>query len=370
MNPNKKTWPEIYSEIKEKYEALTIYDSTEFQEEVSDELADAIRNGIVTDLYKFNWKGTFGTNKYAILKIVNQFPAPENKKQILEAILFDWVPRGDDSKKVYMDCSPELIFINWIQDQIARIEQSIDSSKGQDSHNDLVPQQAVDSTQETNNNNIVPPNTEGEEHWLPSEYFSKVNHPENNMKNWIRGIRDEFSQGYLYKNEGPNKELNTNEKGDPRRNLIDIIENLASTGDIDDDNNTKARLAYVLTGRSIGKPITEEKPITWKAQPPKKLFYILKYLFSNKEKYKQAFNVIDGIGEYPNKKKKSVSNLEELEQTKKDEETMGNLMNPSSLADSITKNEDNGFRDLLHSIFESCPKTKPPKGKGMYTINR
>ena len=73
---------------------------------------------------------------------------------------------------------------------------------------------------------------------------------------------------------------------------------------------------------------------------------------------------------YPDKKKKGVSNLEELEQTKKDEETMENRMNPSSLADSITKIEDNGFRDLLHLIFELCPTTKPPKGKGMYTINR
>ena len=366
----KRTWPEIYSEIKLKYEAQNLYDYREFQEEVSNALADAIKKGIVTNLYTFNWKGTFDTNQYAILKIVNEFPSPDHKKQILEAIFYDWVPRGDDSKKAYRDCSPELIFINWIQEQIARIEHIIDFSKRQDSSNDVATQQTVNSTQETNNNNTVQPNTEGVESWLPIDYFSDGNRPNNNMENWIRGIRDEFSRGYLYKNEGPNKELNTNEKGDPRRNLIDIIENLASTGDIDDDNNTKARLAYVLTGRSIGKPITEEKPITWKAQPPKKLFYILKYLFSNKEKYKQAFNVIDGIGEYPDKKKKGVSNLEELEQTKKDEETMGNLMNPSSLADSITKNEDNGFRDLLHSIFESCPKTKPPKGKGMYTINR
>ena len=184
--------------------------------------------------------------------------------------------------------------------------------------------------------------------WLPEDFFNDSNPPDTKKGNHLIKIMDAVSHGW-YSKDGPLSEEEKN--GDGRKKFMTLINECARLNFIKDDNETKARMAYVLTGRNVGFDIDEEKPLVWNYEYKNYLFYLLKFLFK-RAPHKIALSIIDGIGEY-------ATTDPITGEVKK--------INHSGLAEKL---EMKSFPAFVHSLYEFCPPSKTPKGEGKQITDR
>ena len=179
-------------------------------------------------------------------------------------------------------------------------------------------------------------NSDGNIAWLPENFFKDDNLWHKTGKNHLNKIRDAVIRGWS-KKEGPANEEEMN--GDGRKKIGLLINKCAELNFISDDDDTKARMAYVLTGRYVGFDIVDKKPLKWNGEYRKYLFYLLKNLFG-RGPYKDAFRLIDGIGDYIFTE------------------------NHSELAEELGKNDS--FRLFVHDLYPFCKETRTKYREGKH----
>jgi hypothetical protein len=136
-------------------------------------------------------------------------------------------------------------------------------------------------------------------------------------------------------------------------------------GYIPNDNFSKAKMAYVLTGRNVGFDVDEQKPILWKTEYKNCFYYLVKYLFEPVS-YKNALSVVDGVGQYPSK----VSSLFELELMENNKSQLQFSVDPNRLPGLADEPENKDFRIFVHNLYEFCPDHRPKRGEGKHTAPR
>ena len=198
--------------------------------------------------------------------------------------------------------------------------------------------------------------------WLPEDFFSDSNLPDMNKNNWLRGIEDAVIHGW-YNKEGPQNDVE--KEGDGRLKLMALINGCAEMGFISNDNVSKSKMAYVLTGRNVGFDVTEQKPLNWKTEYKNCFYYLVKYLF-NPVSYKKALSVVDGVGQYPSK----VSSRSELEQMGNDKPLSQFDVDPNRLPGLADEPERKDFRIFVHNLYDFCPDHRPKRGEGKHTAPR
>ena len=190
--------------------------------------------------------------------------------------------------------------------------------------------------------------TDAEDSWLPDDFFGPNNLPDNSKPNWIRGILPIVEQG-----------LDDKEPGNGRLKLAQMINECARIGIISEDETTKKKMAYILTGRNVGIPVDEDKPLTMSPERLPFLCYIVRHLFETGRKgyspYRQMFEVFEGLGTYHSKVKDAVDSAHELEEQKKKGCKQVKSVNYTSLAQRAEVFVK--FAPYLSKIYSWCPAT-------------